>query len=275
MTKKPHPADIADRQKIATATHFNVHLRTGPSEKINREAPTLIEAVKIADELGKTASGKKPMIYAITPEKFTVMVPADMIAEAREDAAEATGLTGTELAKLTAIITGGGFKRSNSKAGAEARFIKIATEAGITNAADLAKGPFDFAEHIIREKLAGKPMTIAEVKSARDGAAPAKADDYPAPAEKPKAERKPTGKRAAILEAAQRGEMPAAPDFTAPTHARFRKKLAEIVALVEAGDVAGLKAMVINPVSSSPKAMAKYRDLAVIALEARQQKDAA
>lgn len=41
--------------------------------------------------------------------------------------------------------------------------------------------------------------------------------------------------------------------------------------MAEAGDVVGLKAMVINPVSSSPKAMAKYRDLAVIAIEARQK----
>jgi|GEM_PF-6342011 len=37
---KPFPADIADRAKIATATHFNVHLRRSPTEKINCEAPT-------------------------------------------------------------------------------------------------------------------------------------------------------------------------------------------------------------------------------------------
>jgi hypothetical protein len=312
MALNLHPTDLSDIEKIATAIHFNVHLRNGPAEKINREAPTLIEAVKIADELGATASGKKAMIYAVTPEKMTVHVPADMIEEARKDAAEAKGLTAIEFARLSAIITGGGYKRSNSKAAAEARFIKIATEAGIANAADLAKGPFDMAEHVIRENIAGKALTIAEVKAmkggaatepskalrqrnrepaarvsadqlfgvdplgykaarkARDGAAPAKADDYPVPAAA-----KATGKRAAILEAAQRGEIPDTPDFSAPTHARFRKKLAEIVAMVEAGDVAGLKAFTINPVSSSPKAMDKYRNLAVIALEARQQKDAA
>lgn len=82
------------------------------------------------------------------------------------------------------------------------------------------------------------------------------------------------GKRAAILEAAQRGDLPAAPDFSAETHKRFRAKLAEIVAAAEAGDIAKLKAFTINPVSSSPKAMAKYRDLAVIALEARAAKAA-
>ena len=41
--------------------------------------------------------------------------------------------------------------------------------------------------------------------------------------------------------------------------------------MVEAGDVAALKAFEINPVSSSPKAIVRYRDLCIVALEARQQ----
>lgn len=95
-----------------------------------------------------------------------------------------------------------------------------------------------------------------------------------APAAKPKREREP-GKRAAIQQAAERGELPAAPDFSAPTHARFRKKLEEVIGLVEAGDIAALRAIEINPISSSPKAIARYRDLAVIALEARVKQEAA
>lgn len=77
------------------------------------------------------------------------------------------------------------------------------------------------------------------------------------------------GKRKAIIEQAQAGALPAAPDFSKPTHARFRTKLAKLVALAEAGDVEGLKAIEINPVSTSPKAMARYRDLAIMAIEAR------
>jgi hypothetical protein len=77
------------------------------------------------------------------------------------------------------------------------------------------------------------------------------------------------GKRKAIIERAQAGALPAAPDFSKPTHARFRAKLAKLVAFAEAGDVEGLKAIEINPVSTSPKAMARYRDLAIIAIEAR------
>lgn len=78
-----------------------------------------------------------------------------------------------------------------------------------------------------------------------------------------------SGKHKAALEAAQRGELPAAPDFSADTHKRFRPKLAEVVAAAQAGDLKALKAFEIKAISTSPKAIARYRDLAVIALEAR------
>jgi hypothetical protein len=42
-----------------------------------------------------------------------------------------TNLSATEVAKLTATITGGGFKRSANKAEAVARFTKVAAEKGI------------------------------------------------------------------------------------------------------------------------------------------------
>ena len=86
----------------------------------------------------------------------------------------------------------------------------------------------------------------------------------------PKAANAPViGKRQAILDQAQSGVLPPAPDFSKPTHARFRSKLAQIVALAKAGDIAALQAFEINPVSSSPKTMARYRDLCVIALGAQ------
>lgn len=76
------------------------------------------------------------------------------------------------------------------------------------------------------------------------------------------------GKRKAAEEAAARGEFPPPPDFSAGTHKPYRAKLAKLVAMAENHDIAGLKAMVINPTSTSPKALARYRDLLVIALEA-------
>jgi hypothetical protein len=80
---------------------------------------------------------------------------------------------------------------------------------------------------------------------------------------------KPQGKRAAVLAAAQAGKLPTPPDFSAPTHARYRDAAKALVDMAKAGDIEGLKATEIKAYSSSPKAMAKYRDLAVIALEAR------
>ena len=91
-----------------------------------------------------------------------------------------------------------------------------------------------------------------------------------APVDQPKLTIAPViGKRQAVVDLAQTGTLPTAPDFSKPTHARFRAKLAQIVALAEAGDIAALQAFEINPVSSSPKAMARYRDLCVIAITAR------
>jgi hypothetical protein len=97
-------------------------------------------------------------------------------------------------------------------------------------------------------------------------------EPIPAPVDQPNLTIAPViGKRQAVVDLAQSGTLPPAPDFSKPTHARFRAKLAQIVALAEAGDFAGLKAFEINPVSSSPKAMARYRDLCVIAITARAQ----
>jgi hypothetical protein len=74
----------------------------------------------------------------------------------------------------------------------------------------------------------------------------------------------------ADLEAkARQGELPPPPDFSAQMHAQFRGKLEGLIALAERGDAEALRAVTINPVSSSPKALARYRDLCVAALEAR------
>ena len=97
-------------------------------------------------------------------------------------------------------------------------------------------------------------------------------EPIPAPVDEPKTAPAPVvGKRQAVLDQAQTGVLPNAPDFSKPTHARFRTKLAQIVALAEAGDIAALQGFEINPVSSSPKTMARYRDLCVIAITARAQ----
>jgi hypothetical protein len=91
----------------------------------------------------------------------------------------------------------------------------------------------------------------------------------PAPKAKAEPAARPQGKRAEVLAAAETGKLPPKPDFSAPTHKRFRAKLDALHAFVKAADIKGLKAFEINPVSSSPKALARYRELAIIALKAR------
>ena len=70
-------------------------------------------------------------------------------------------------------------------------------------------------------------------------------------------------------EAAKKGKMPKAPDFSADTHKPYRKLLDEAVALAKAGDIKGLKALKVNPISSSPKAVDKFRNLALTAIAAK------
>jgi len=76
--------------------------------------------------------------------------------------------------------------------------------------------------------------------------------------------------RIAAEEAAARGEIPPAPDLSAPTHAPYRRKFERLVELAKAGDAAGLRAVAMNPISTTPKAMARWRDLAVRAIETRE-----
>ena len=76
-------------------------------------------------------------------------------------------------------------------------------------------------------------------------------------------------KKAEALAAAQRGEMPTPPDFSAETHKRFRKTLEQLVDFAKAGNVKGLRADKTQPLSSSRVALCRYRDLAIAALEAK------
>jgi hypothetical protein len=113
------------------------------------------------------------------------------------------------------------------------------------------------------------PMKSKTKSTTKRASKPAKAKKTQKPAAKQEAvSTRPLGKRALIEAAAREGKLPEPPDFSADTHKRFRNKLASVVELAKAGDLKGLRAFEINPVSSSPKAIARYRDLCIVALEA-------
>jgi hypothetical protein len=117
----------------------------------------------------------------------------------------------------------------------------------------------DFEYAVIEPEASPEPASAAAPK-ARKARAPAaraaKASVGPA-------------KFAAIRDAAERGELPPVPDFSAELHKRNRGRLAQLVAMAEAADVAGLEAFPIKPNCTSPKAMDRYRNLCVVALKAR------
>jgi hypothetical protein len=126
-------------------------------------------------------------------------------------------------------------------------------------------------------KKAPKPKAPTATAFGADGkqrtvTIPPKESKAAAKAAKPapkKAAPPPSGKRAAMEAAARSGKLPDAPDFSADTHKPYRAKLAEVVAMVKAKDIGALKAHEIKTYSSSPKAIARYRDLAILALEAK------
>jgi hypothetical protein len=116
---------------------------------------------------------------------------------------------------------------------------------------------------------AQRPLWALKAALKAEPAPPAEAPPAPAQADPAAPAPKRDARRRAAEEAAARGELPAPPDFSAETHKPYRGKLERLIALVIAGDIAGLRAMPINPISTSPRALARFRDLSVIALEAR------
>jgi hypothetical protein len=192
-----------------------------------------------------------------------------------------TNFSATQINRLAQRLSEAPLGRSASVAAAADRFERLlATRIGTERApvaikAILTAPGFETAEGRL----------VAEIEADEPEAAPTKAEPIAEPAPEPVADpaleaeaasepaAAPTGprrRRDADLEAkARQGELPPPPDFSAPTHARFRNKLEGLIALAEEGDAEALMAVAINPVSSSPKALARYRDLCLIAIAAR------
>ena len=199
--RKPHPADVANANIVASAVRFDIALFLGVGRYATETAETLEEARAKADRLvAMHPNGRRPLIYGVT----------------------ADGRSG------------------------------LVTTATSSNTEDLMKTK---AKKKPTAKRATKPAASKKAKKATAKQEPATT--------------RPLGKRAAIEGAAREGKLPEPPDFSAETHKRFRNKLASVVELAKTGDLKGLRAFEINPVSSSPKAIARYRDLCVIALEAQ------
>ena len=199
-----------------------------------------------------------------------------------------TNLSAVQINRLAQRLSDAPLGRSASVAAAAERFERLlAAKIGADRALKAIKAIVTAPG---LETAAGR--LVAELDACEAAAAPPAAPEQtrePAPAveteptaativeatetksEPAAAPRAPRRRRDADIDAkARQGELPPPPDFSAPTHARFRAKLAALIELAGKADATGLRAIAINPVSSSPRALARYRDLAVLAIEARE-----
>lgn len=257
-----------DKRIIDAADRFMVCVFLGVGKYAKAEAPDVVTAYRegwlLKEAHGVTA---RPIVYAVTADNKTCplndaavkyLVNQQNAADAANGVPEMTKTeTTTTEAKIEAPAT-----TTEPKAAKPAKADKAAKPAAAKPA---KKQPTKAERKAMDDKSASEALGINM----------AEGDLKPAELEKPEAKPAKSSAEMArpstkVLEAeAREGKMPNAPDFSAPTHARFRKKLDEVIALVAAGDIAALKAYEINPISSSPKAIDRYRNLAVIALEAK------
>jgi hypothetical protein len=205
-------------------------------------------------------------------------------------------LNGPQITALSQQLSAEPLTRAATRERAAKRFTRLlAARTGLDSADNLARGILDAPDEAAAQaRLAGAlrpfaaaaepaPATTAAAEPAPAAAAaaePAPAPAAPAKASPPIKGESPEALRQAIAEGrvrstekrlrliAEAGILPPPPDFSAETHARFREPLCEVIRLAGAGDVAGLQAFEIKAISSSPRAILRYRDAALIALAA-------
>lgn len=253
MARKPHPADLANAAVIANAVRFDLALFLGVGRYAKASADTLADARREAKRLAADhPNGRRALIYAIDANGRSGLVTDDIPTEEKEspmktyakkfNAQRAAKAAGHDLDKVEIVKTEEGFT------------FRVKDSKPAIHINDLAA-----SDHPVAKANADSWNAIPAIKRAGKKA---KAGAASTPA---------LGKRAAVEATAREGKLPEPPDFSAETHKRFRNKLASVIELANAGDLKGLRAFEINTVSSSPKAIARYRDLCVIALEARRQ----
>lgn len=238
---KPHPADVANANIVAAAVRFDIALFLGVGRYATDTAATLEQARAKADRLvAMHPNGRRPLIYGVTADGRSGLVTETCLPPKEENPMK------TYAKKFNA-------QRAAKAAGHSPDDVEIFK----------VKDGYTF-------RLKGATPAEGSAQAAKAEATPKKGRKGRKAAGKPEAVvARPLGKRAAIEAAAREGKLPGPPDFSAETHKRFRNKLQNVIDLAKAGDLKGLRAFEINPVSSSPKAIARYRDLCVIALEAR------
>jgi hypothetical protein len=245
-TRRPLAVEFYEAEQINRAVYFTVCRFLGVGTYDTRKVPTIAEARQLAPHMGGRC-----MIYAVTPEGYSIHVENYESTTKQQEKKPMS-----KLKRITARV-----KPSVGKMLNDALMASEPKPAKKPAKAKAAKTPK--AAKPANKKAAARALD--NLKRDLDGAA------IPAPAKKAKAEPKPAalGKRAQTLADAEAGKVPPPPDFSAPTHDGYRKRLEALVALVKARDLKGLKAVeMLKPYNSSTVALHRYRDLAMTALAA-------
>jgi hypothetical protein len=231
MPRKPHSADAANAAIIATAVRFELALFLGVGRFAKASATTLADARCAALHLEAGHPNGKRTLIYGIDTKGRSALVTDDYSPPKK-----------ELAMKTYS------KKFNAQRAARTELGDDAIE-GIDFRTVVTKDGY-----VWQRKLQPKGSIAGVTKQA---------------AEMPVAAH--SGKRATIEEAARQGVLPEPPDSRAETHGRYRANLARFVEMAKAGDIEGLKSMEVNPVSTSPRAMLRYRDLCIVAIEAQRR----
>lgn len=288
-----------DLEQIARAVGFTTSRFLGRGRYDTRPFGTQAEA--LADARGD----RRAIVYAITPEGWTIhIVNGDQIA--KETTMETTKTYTAKNDAVRAAREALKGKHRDPMSGVHFRVAQLGEE-WAWREIDLGTGevalngmladgidpnPQPALPPVTKVPPKGKAAT-PKAKASAKPAAPAKetrdqkrlrliaeADarnkargNAPKPPKAPRAPGAATGatpsKKAEALAAAQRGELPTPPDFSAETHKRFRKTLEQLIDFAKAGNLKELKGDKTEPKSSSRVAVCRYRDLAIVALEAK------
>jgi hypothetical protein len=236
---KVHPPTERDAAIIANAVRFDIALFIGRGKYAHASARTLAEARNDAAPAleAEHPYGRRALIYAIDADGRSALVTGDIPTESKESSMKTYA------------------KKFNAQRAAKAAGHSL-------DEIEIVKAKNGFTWRLMQRP---KHADARDAKLAPDPSREPRANSEPQAA----APRRPLGKRAQIETDARAGKLPEPPDFSAETHKRFRNKLANVIELAKAGDLNGLRAFEINPVSSSPKAIKRYRDLCIMALEAQ------
>jgi hypothetical protein len=257
--QKQSARQVWDDEQIARAVGYTTTRFMGRGDFDTRAF------ARLPDALADARGDRRAIVYAITPEGWTIhIINGDQIAETET---AMTTETNIDLKALDAALEATLPAKAPLTAAAEGINALVELEA---NLAAQAPKP--------RKGKAAKGKAPAEkpAKAPKAPKAPKAAAEPKAPAE-PKA--KPLSKRAQAaadaLAGAEAGKLPEVPDFSAPTHNSYRKKLMGLVDAAKAGNLAHLEADTTEPKCSSRIPLCRYRDLAIIAVRAKLAKKAA